>query len=111
MKQRGIGTASPLGSQCRTSAKVRAVPDGTGGDRRAGGLDRAALLLSGLRRLVGLLRGWGVEPRDQLVELQLVEPLPDGIELTRRELDQALALLAQLERFAQARLVRVEPAD
>src|SRR3954447_23883040 len=61
--------------------------------------------------LCGSLRGSCLEPGDQLVEAQLLQPLADGLELARCELDQALALGAELERLAQPGLVRVEPAD
>src|SRR3954451_9168836 len=61
--------------------------------------------------LCGSLRGSCLEPGDQLVEAQLLQPLADCLQLARGELDQALALGAELERLAQARLVRVEPAD
>src|SRR3954454_9260776 len=61
--------------------------------------------------LCGSLRGSCLEPGDQLVEAQLLQPLADCLELARGELDQALALGAELERLAQPGLVRVEPAD
>ena len=49
------------------------------------------------------------EPRHELVEPQLLEPAPDGFELGGAELDEPAALLAQLERLAQAGLAGVEP--
>src|SRR3954453_4240024 len=57
------------------------------------------------------LRRRGLEPRDQVVQPKLLQTRSDRVELARRELDQALPLAAQLERLAQSRLVRVEPAD
>src|SRR3954454_7603034 len=61
--------------------------------------------------LCGSLRGSCLEPGDQLVEAQLLQPLADCLELARGELDEALALGAELERLAQPGLVRVEPSD
>src|SRR3954463_16442733 len=95
MKQRGIGD--------RLSLLTRGMgrPQGT----RAPGRQIALWERSGRS-----LRGCGLEPRDEVVEAELLEPLTDRLELSRRELDQALALGAELERLAQAGLVRVEPA-
>src|SRR2546423_10201465 len=53
----------------------------------------------------------GFQPRDQLVEPKLLQTVSDRVQLARRELDQALPLLTQLERLAQPGLVRVEPPD
>src|SRR5829696_1283055 len=52
-----------------------------------------------------------LEPGDQFVEAELLEALGDGVELAGAELDEAPALLAELERLAQAGLARVEAAD
>src|SRR3954468_7699478 len=96
MKQRGIGD--------RLSLLTRGMgrPEGT----RAPGRQIALWERSGRS-----LRGCGLEPRDQVVEPELLEPLTHRLELRRGELDQALALGAELERLAQAGLVRVKPAD
>ena len=53
----------------------------------------------------------GLEPGDQLVQAQLLQASTDRLELRRAELDEPAALLAELERLAQARLAGVEPAD
>src|SRR4051794_25665074 len=53
----------------------------------------------------------GLQPRDELVEPQLLEPLPDRLELARAELDQPAALLAELERLAQPGLPGVQLGD
>src|SRR5215213_9955447 len=53
----------------------------------------------------------GLEPGDQLVEAELLEALGDGVELSRAELDEAPALLAELERLPQPGLARVEAPD
>ena len=45
-----------------------------------------------------------LEPRDELVEAQLLEPLADGLELGGAELDERAALAAQVQRLAQAGL-------
>ena len=59
----------------------------------------------------GSARAAGLEPRDELVEPQLLEPAADGLELRRAVLDQDAALAAQLQRLAQAGLAGVQPAD
>src|SRR4051812_49837070 len=64
-----------------------------------------------VRRTGRDLRGRSLEPRDQVVEPKLLQTLSDRVQLARGELDQALPLLAQLQRLAQAGLVRVEPPD
>ena len=51
------------------------------------------------------------EPRDELVQAQLLQGAADRVELARAPLDQRLALAHQLERLAQARLARVQAAD
>ena len=61
---------------------------------------------------VALSRGAaGLEPGDELVEVQLLEALADGFELGGAELDERAAFAAQLERLAQAGLSRVQPGD
>src|SRR3954454_20043053 len=52
-----------------------------------------------------------LQPLDELVELQLLEALPDRVQLARRILDQLAPLSAQVERFAQPGLAGVEPLD
>src|SRR5262249_28221515 len=52
-----------------------------------------------------------LEARDELVELELLEPLADGLELRGAELDQPAPLAHELERLAQAGLAGVEAAD
>src|SRR3954463_15708360 len=99
MKQRGIGD--------RLSLLTRGMgrPQGT----RAPGRQIALWERSGRS-----LRGSGLEPRDEVVGgggvargpregvvgADLREPLPARLGLSRRELDQALALGAELERLA-----------
>src|SRR3954451_5928810 len=96
MKQRGIGDRFSL------------LNNGTGQRQgtRPRGRKNGSAAPSGRS-----LRGSCFQASDQLVEPELLEPLADGLQLRRRELDQALALLAELERLAQAGLVGVEPAD
>ena len=53
----------------------------------------------------------GLEPGDQLVQPQFLEPRPDRLELAGAELDSAAALLAQLQRLAEPGLAGVEAAD
>ena len=53
----------------------------------------------------------GLEPRHELAELQLLQPLADGLELGRAALDERAALAAQLERLAQPRLAGVQALD
>src|SRR4051794_28318403 len=61
---------------------------------------------SGARR-----RRPGLEPGDELVEPQLLQPASDRVELGGAELHERAALLDELERLAQAGLAGVEPAD
>ena len=72
--------------------------------------------------LTAILRGRGpgaddrrrlasFQPRDELVEAQLLEPLADGLELGGAELDERAALAAQLQRLAQAGLPGIQPGD
>jgi hypothetical protein len=72
--------------------------------RGGGDAARAA----GLRRSAA---GPGLEPRHELAELQLLQPLADGLELGRAALDERAALAAELERLAQPRLAGVQPLD
>src|SRR5436190_21627379 len=67
---------------------------------------RTTPLIAGSRVRAGRL-----EAGDQFVEAQLLQPLADSIELTGGVLDEFAALLDQVERFAQAGLVRVEPGN
>src|SRR4051812_28163962 len=103
MKQRGIGdrfsVSNRLDRTTRRYARDRM-------ETRAGA--RSGRRCRELRRS---LRGSRLEARDQVVEAQLLETLADRLQLARGELDQPLALLAELERLAEAGLVRVEPAD
>src|SRR5436309_11459068 len=90
MKQRAIaGLRFPL-------VEVRVPAQGKPGPRRKNGALHARPRL---------------EPRDELVELQLLEAASHRLELARGELDQPAALAAELERLPQPRLVRVEPRD
>src|SRR5581483_5841244 len=52
-----------------------------------------------------------LEPGDELLEPQLLEPAPDRVELGRAELDERAALLDELERLAQAGVAGVQAAD
>src|SRR3954452_2691596 len=56
------------------------------------------------------LRRRRFETRHQLVEPKLLQTVSHCVQLARRELDQALPLLAQLERLAQPRVVGIEAA-
>src|SRR5215210_6117758 len=94
---RGSGERPRSSSPCRaSSARLSAAGRGAA---RSGGLGRRARAAAGL------------EPGDELVEAELLEALGDRVELARAELDQAAALLAQLERLAEPGLARVEAAD
>src|SRR3954447_23973880 len=93
-------------------------PEGPGGEiRRAPspetGPAPATLAASAswcpLRRLGRRLPA--LEPRDQVVQLQLLQALAYRVQLGRGVLDQGLALAAQVERLAQAGLVRVQAGD
>src|SRR4051794_6879222 len=53
----------------------------------------------------------GLQPRDELLQAQLLEPLAHRLELAGAELDQPAALLAELEGLAQPGLPGVEPGD
>jgi hypothetical protein len=88
--------------------RARAAPDerAARGSARGG---RGRARSGGLRGRAGPAAG--LEPRDHLVEAQLLEAVRDGVEFAGAELDEALALLAQLERLAEARLAGVEAAD
>src|SRR4051794_33109426 len=52
-----------------------------------------------------------LQPRDQLVEPQLLEPLPDRLQLRGGVLDQLAPLAAKVECVAEARLASVELLD
>src|SRR5919197_1421757 len=91
--------------------KVRPAPDG----KRCPAKSRPH---GGGKPLV--MRVWGasarglarrLQPRDQLVQAQLLEALSDGLQLACRVLDQLAALTAQVERLAQAWLARVQLLD
>src|ERR687889_52416 len=99
---------------CRSSNPWRA--------RRARFRRRVSMRPASCRRRTSTPAGWwsgglggrarpGLEPRDELVEAELLEALCDGVELACAELDQAAALLAELERLPQAGLAGVEAAD
>src|SRR3954469_13812233 len=95
MKQRGIGDRFSLGLRDGTIPRyVRP---------RTEKLSWSALCRS--------LRGRRLELCDQLVQAELLQTLADSIQLTRRELDQALALGAEPQGLAQAGLVRSQPGD
>ena len=51
------------------------------------------------------------EARDELVEAQFFEPLADGLELGRAELDEPAALTAQIQCLAQPGLAGVQASD
>lgn len=59
----------------------------------------------------GRRRRAGLEPRDQLVEAQLLQAAADRVELAGAELDERAALLDELEGLAQPGLAGVQPAD
>src|SRR5919198_2272626 len=52
-----------------------------------------------------------LQPGDQLLEAQLLEPATDGVELGGAELDQAASLAHEVERLAQPGLARVQALD
>src|SRR6476646_6880865 len=52
-----------------------------------------------------------LEAGHELVEAQLLEAAPDGVELAGAELHEAAALAHERERLAQPRLARVQAAD
>src|SRR5437764_2588856 len=52
-----------------------------------------------------------LEAGEQIVEPQLLQALPDLLQLGCGVLDQGLALAAEIQGLAQAGLVRVEPRD
>ena len=52
-----------------------------------------------------------LEASDELVEPELLEALADGVELAGAELDERAALLAEVERLAQAGLAGVQAPD
>jgi hypothetical protein len=83
----------------------RAAMPGWSRRRRA----RTAGRMPGAARLGGLggRARAGLETRDELVEPELLEAVRNRVELARAELDEALALLDQLERLPQAGLARV----
>src|SRR3954447_26883546 len=97
--ERHVFFRSPVSHE-EASRKVRARPDGKAVISAVCGI---APSVAG--RLLG---SRALEPGDQVVRLQLLEPLADCIELACRVLDQLAALLHELERLAQAGLVRVE---
>src|SRR3954454_14306475 len=97
MKQRDIGDRFSLVLGGRDSIHGKSATGRKKGFRALGRVLRRSL------------RRTRLESGDQLGEPQLLQPLADGLQLPGGELDQALALGAQLERLAQARLVRVEP--
>src|SRR4051794_40222928 len=95
--------SAPAGRAREASARERSAPAGRAREgrlgARAGGLDRRA-------RAAGR-----PEPGGELGEAEPLEALGDRVELARAELDEAAALLAQLERLAEPGLARVEAAD
>ena len=52
-----------------------------------------------------------LQPGDELVEAQLLEPAADGVELGRAELDEPAALADEVERLAQPGVAGVQPPD
>ena len=52
-----------------------------------------------------------LQARDELVEAQLLQPAADGVQLAGAELDEPAALLAEVERLAQAGLAGVQALD
>jgi hypothetical protein len=55
--------------------------------------------------------GAGVEPRRQVVEVQFLQALADGVKLAGAVVDQGAALFAELEGLAEAGLAGVEAVD
>ena len=111
-------------SRCSRSAPGWSRPTSNGPLSGPGGADPAR------RGLRGGTAGWrgvasgrigaasasargaaGLEPGDELVELELLEAAADGLELAGAELDEPPALLAELERLAQPGLAGVQAAD
>src|SRR5690242_11139533 len=110
MKHRGIRVRSPFDrdagrnqGKAGTRRKNLSCKNRPGSARKSAG--RAGFGRSGPR-----LSG-GFEPRDQLVEAQLLEALAHRLQLGGRVLDQLAALPAEVERLAQAGLARVELLD
>ena len=66
---------------------------------------RERRVAAAIQRVVAL------EPRDELVELQLLEPLADRVEFAGAVLDELTTLLDEVERLSQAGLAGIEPAD
>src|SRR5215207_5216104 len=104
----GSGTSARSRSPWR-ARRARLSARGKG----ASGMPRRMMPRRCLRGLLhrGGRAGARLEPCDELVEPQLLEALGDGVELARAELDELPALLAELERLAQAGLAGVEAAD
>src|SRR5215210_70485 len=93
---RGSGAALRSSNPCRAStARLSARAERTGSLTRAARPDAAA-------RSGGLGRGpgaaAGLEPGDELVEAQLLQAVSHRVELAGAELDQAAALLTELQR-------------
>src|SRR3954454_4693328 len=110
MKHRGIRVRSPFDrdagrNQGTAGTRRKKVRCKNAPSWRAKTAARAALW-----RLLARLPG-RFQPRDQLVQAQLLEALPHRLELGRGVLDQLAALSTQVERLTQARLARVELLD
>ncbi len=87
----------------------RRVPGRGGKGAQLGPLPRLPGPWSPLLGASGL--GGGVQPRRQLVELQLAQTLAHRVQLGGAVGDQFAPLTAELERLAQAGLAGVEPVD
>src|SRR5215217_7093309 len=114
MKQRGIRMRTPWTLAPEWSRlKSRYVPTQTE-KGLSGALGRYGSAGAAKQAASSGLFAWlrpAFQAGDQLVQLQLAQPLAHGVELARGVLDQRTALRAELERLAQPRLVRVEPGD
>jgi hypothetical protein len=53
----------------------------------------------------------GLQPGDEILQAQLLQPLSDRLQLGGAQLDEAAALAAQLERLAQTGLAGVQAPD
>src|SRR3954453_1692250 len=96
----------------RRSSSLRSLKSGISFSRAMSiGAASPEVALTARSYPVGASAAPGLEPRDELVEAQLLQPGAAGPEPRGAELDQRAALPAQLQRLAQPRLARVQAAD